>query len=84
MKVYSQSPPPRYPQEAREKGIEGEVVLLATIDTKGNLIDIKVVKGDPILVKPTLDAVKHWKYRPYLLNGEPVMVDTTIRVGFHI
>lgn len=82
LKVHSESP--EYPQEARKKGIEGDVILQATIDTKGNLIDIKVEQGDPILVAASLDAVKHWKYRPYILNGQPVLADTTIRIQFHL
>ena len=75
---------PHYPREAQEQGIQGDVLLQATIDTKGNLVDIKIVQGDPILVKASVDAVKKWKYRPYILNGEPVDVDTTIKIQFHL
>jgi protein TonB len=75
---------PHYPREAQERGIQGDVLLQATIDTKGNLADLKVVQGDPILVKAAVDAVKKWRYRPYILNGEPVDVDTTIKVQFHL
>jgi periplasmic protein TonB len=58
--------------------------LQATIDTKGNLANLKVLQGDPILVKAAVDAVKKWKYRPYILKGEPVDVDTTIKIQFHL
>jgi protein TonB len=75
---------PHYPREAQEQGIQGDVLLQATIDTKGKLVDIKIVQGDPILVKASVDAVKKWKYRPYILNGEPVDVDTTIKIQFHL
>jgi TonB family protein len=75
---------PHYPREAREQGIQGDVLLQATIDTKGNLVDIKIVQGDPILVKASVDAIKKWKYRPFILNGEPVDVDTTIKIQFHL
>ena len=75
---------PHYPIEAREQGIQGVVLLQATIDTKGNLVDIKVAQGNPILVKAAVDAVKKWKYRPYILNGEPVDVDTTIKIQFRM
>jgi TonB family protein len=75
---------PRYPVEARQQRIEGDVILQATIDTKGNLGKLKVIQGDPILVAAAVDAVKQWKYRPYLLKGEPVEVETTIRVQFHM
>ena len=76
--------PPDYPREAREKGIQGDVLLQATIDTKGNLTNLKAVQGDPILVKAAMDAVKKWRYRPYILNGEAVDVDTTIKIQFHL
>lgn len=75
---------PHYPREAQKMGIQGDVILQATIDTKGNLANLKVVQGDPILVKAAVDAVKQWRYRPYILNGEPVDVDTTIKVQFHL
>jgi protein TonB len=75
---------PHYPREAEERGIQGDVLLQATIDTKGNLTILKVVQGDPILVKAAVDAVKKWRYRPYILNGEPVDVDTTIKIQFHL
>ena len=75
---------PHYPREAREQGIQGDVILQATIDTKGNLANLKVLQGDPILVKAAVDAVKKWKYRPYVLQGEPVEVETTIKIQFHM
>jgi protein TonB len=75
---------PHYPKEAQEQGIQGDVLLNATIDSKGNLVNLKVVQGDPILVKAAVDAVKKWKYRPFILNGEPVDVDTTIKIQFHL
>ncbi len=75
---------PHYPREAQEKGIQGDVLLQATIDTNGNLTNIKVVQGDPVLVKASIDAVKKWKYRPYILKGEPVDVDTMIKIQFHL
>ena len=82
LKIHSESP--RYPREARAKGIQGDVILQATIDTKGNLTNIRVVSGEPILVKASLEAVRKWKYRPYVFNGEPVPVETTIKVQFHM
>jgi len=75
---------PHYPREAQEQGIQGDVLLNATIDSKGNLVNLKVVQGDPILVSAAVDAVKKWKYRPFILNGEPVDVDTTIKIQFHL
>ena len=75
---------PKYPREAREQGIQGDVILRATIDTKGNITNLKVSQGDPILAAAAIDAVKDWKYRPYVLNGEPVDVDTTIKIQFRL
>lgn len=75
---------PHYPREAREKGIQGDVLLQATIDTTGNLTDLKVVQGDPILVKAAMDAVKQWRYKPYVLDGKPVVVDTVIKIQFRL
>ncbi|HSK44162.1 MAG TPA: energy transducer TonB [Candidatus Binatia bacterium] len=75
---------PHYPREAKEQGIQGDVILQATIDAKGNLVNLKAVQGDPILVKAAVDAVKKWRYRPYILNGEPVEVETTIKIQFHM
>jgi protein TonB len=75
---------PKYPREARDKGIEGDVILQATIDTKGNIASLKAVKGDSILADVAIEAVKQWKYKPYLLNGEPVEVETTILIKFHM
>src|ERR1041385_1036797 len=74
---------PHYPREAKEKGIQGDVILQATIDAKGNLTNLNAVQGDPILVKASMDAVKKWRYKPYVLNGEPVVVETTIKIQFH-
>jgi len=75
---------PHYPREAQERGIQGDVLLQATIDTKGNLANLKAVQGDPILVKAAIDAFKKWRYRPYILKGEPVDVDTMIKIRFHL
>jgi periplasmic protein TonB len=75
---------PKYPREAIEQGIQGDVILQATIDTKGNLTNVKVAQGDPILAKAAVEAVQQWRYRPYVLNGEPVEVETTIKIQFHM
>jgi TonB family protein len=63
-------------------GRQGEVVLGAVIDAEGSVKEISVLKGDPMLIKPAIDAVKQWKYRPTLLNGRPVEVSTEITVRF--
>jgi len=82
LKIYNVDP--TYPREARDKGIQGDVILQATIDTRGNIGNVYPVKGDPILVEASIEAVKQWKYKPYVWNGEPVEVETTILVKFHL
>lgn len=75
---------PHYPLEAKRQHIQGDVVLRALIDEKGNVASLQVVSGDPILVDPALAAVKKWKYKPWVLNGNPVEVETTITIRFHM
>ncbi|MBZ5504875.1 MAG: energy transducer TonB [Acidobacteriia bacterium] len=55
---------PQYPHEAREKGIQGDVILGATIDEKGNVAALKLLQGDPILAKAAIEAVKQWNSGP--------------------
>jgi peptidyl-prolyl cis-trans isomerase A (cyclophilin A) len=73
---------PVYPPEARQAGISGAVVLSATIGTDGAVTDLRVVSGPEQLQQAAIDAVKTWRYRPYLLNGQPVEVHTQINVIF--
>jgi TonB family protein len=73
---------PKYPGKAREERIQGTVVLRALISKDGNITDLSVVSGDPLLVKSATKVVKQWKYRPYLLAGKPVAVNTLIMVNF--
>jgi TonB family protein len=75
---------PSYPQNALRMHVEGKVELLATISKDGNITHIKVVSGDPLLAKAASDAVKQWKYKPYLLNGEPVEIQTGVAVNFKL
>jgi TonB family protein len=74
--------PPEYPFYAKEIGVTGTVVLQATISKDGRIVDLHVVSGPPELQQASLEAVKQWVYRPYLLNNEPVEVKTTINVIF--
>jgi len=73
---------PAYPPLARQARIQGQVLLRAVISKDGSIENLQLVSGHPMLVQSALDAVKQWKYRPYLLNGEPVEVDTEIVVNF--
>jgi protein TonB len=73
---------PLYPPLARQARIQGNVVLHAIIDKDGKVAQLEVISGHPLLVQSALDAVKQWRYKPTLLNGDPVEVDTTITVTF--
>jgi protein TonB len=73
---------PSYPPLAHAMGIEGTVVLQASISTSGTIENLRVVSGPELLQKAALDAVSQWRYRPYLLNGTPVEVETTVNVAF--
>jgi len=75
---------PTYPQMARIAHIQGDVLLQATISKSGVIENLRAVQGHPILIQAAMDAVKQWKYKPYILNGEPVEVETTIKVQFHM
>ncbi|HZQ41777.1 MAG TPA: energy transducer TonB [Acidobacteriaceae bacterium] len=61
---------------------QGTVVLHAIIGPDGTVQQLSVISGPPPLVKAAVDAVRQWTYRPYLLNGDPVSVDTTVTVSF--
>lgn len=61
---------------------QGAVELLVTITKQGTISNIKVTSGDNMLAKAAVDAVRQWKYRPYLLNGEPVEIQTQITINF--
>jgi protein TonB len=74
--------PPTYPPEAGRARIEGTVVLLAVIAKDGTVQDVRVESGLPVLAQAAIDAVKQWRYRPYVLNGEPVEVDSRITINF--
>ena len=73
---------PLYPALARQARIQGNVVLHAIIDKDGKVAQLEGISGHPLLVQSALDAVKQWRYKPTLLNGDPVEVDTTITVTF--
>ncbi|MGA9507485.1 MAG: TonB family protein [Candidatus Sulfotelmatobacter sp.] len=76
--------PPSYPANALRMGIEGSVQLLATISKKGDISAVKVLSGDPSLARAATDAVKQWKYKPYLLDGVPVEIQTQVTVNFKL
>jgi protein TonB len=75
---------PVYPIIARKARVQGTVTLRAIISTQGTIESLQVVDGHPMLVAAALDAVKQWRYKPYTLSGQPVEVETTVFVNFHI
>jgi protein TonB len=75
---------PVYPAICREARIQGTVTLQATISKGGTIENLRVVSGPPMLQQAAMDAVKTWVYRPYLLDGQPVEVETTVNVIFSL
>ncbi len=75
---------PVYPPIAKQAHISGQVVLQAMISKQGTIEHLTVISGHPMLTQSAIDAVSKWRYKPYILNGEPVEVDTTVTVNFSI
>ena len=75
---------PVYPPSALRMRTEGSVQLMATISKSGNISAVKILSGDSQLAHAAADAVKQWKYKPYLLNGSPVEIQTQITVNFKL
>jgi protein TonB len=73
---------PLYPPLARNARVQGSVVLAAVISKAGAIENLRVLSGHPMLVPAAIDAVSQWRYRPYILNNEPVEVETQITVNF--
>jgi periplasmic protein TonB len=73
---------PVYPPLARQARIQGTVVLQALISKTGDIENLQLISGHPMLAPAAIEAVKQWKYKPYLLNGEPVEVETQVQVNF--
>lgn len=75
---------PEYPMIAKTAHVSGTIILHAVISKDGTIQELQYVSGPPLLMKSAMDAVKQWTYKPTLLNGEPVEVDTTISVVFSL
>jgi protein TonB len=73
-----------YPKLALNARVQGNVQLKAIISKTGEVTDLQVLSGHPLLVPAALNAVRQWHYRPYLLNGDPVEIETNITVNFSI
>ncbi len=73
---------PEYPVQARALRLEGKVALLATVNESGNVENVKLLQGNSLLGQAAIDAVKQWRYKPFLLNGKPVKAETNVTVDF--
>jgi protein TonB len=62
--------------------VTGRVVIDATVNIEGQVDDLKLVSGDPLLSASAMDAVRKWRYSPYLLNGKPIPRQTRITISF--
>ena len=75
---------PVYPPLARSARIQGSVLLRAVISRGGTIENLSVISGHPMLVGAAIDAVRQWRYRPYILNDDPVEVETQVTVNFSL
>jgi protein TonB len=75
---------PVYPPLARSARVQGSVVLSALISKAGTMENLRVLSGHPMLVAAAIEAVRQWRYRPYILNAEPIEVETQIKVSFSL
>ena len=73
---------PIYPPDAKAARVQGSVVIAVIIGRDGNVQSERMVSGDPLLAPAAMDAVKQWKYRPYVMNRTPVEVETQVTVNF--
>jgi TonB family protein len=73
---------PEYPADAKDQSIQGVVLLKVIIDKEGNIDNTQLVSGHPLLAPAAIEAVKQWKYKPYLLNGNPIEVESQVTVNF--
>jgi TonB family protein len=75
---------PTYPELARETHVEGRVSLACIIGRDGSVLKIEVKKGHPLLIQAAIDAVAQWKFKPLVLNGQAVEMDTIVNIDFQL
>jgi protein TonB len=75
---------PEYPEAARRAGVQGTVVLDATVSAEGAVTQVQVVSGPEALSVAAVDAVRWWRYEPYVVNGQPAIVETTLSINFRL
>jgi len=76
--------PPQYPALARQTRVQGDVKIDAILDEQGNVIDMKVVSGHPLLYQAAVDALRKWKYEPTYLNDRPIAVELIVTITFQL
>jgi periplasmic protein TonB len=75
---------PQYPSMAKQARVQGSVLLRAVIGKDGKVENVQPESGNPLLTSAAVNAVKQWRYKPYVLDGNPVEVETTVTVNFHL
>lgn len=75
---------PKYPSLARETHVQGQVKIDAVLDEQGNVVEMKIVSGHPLLYQAALDALKQWKYEPTYLNDRPIAVRLIVTINFQL
>jgi periplasmic protein TonB len=75
---------PKYPVLARETHVQGQVRIDAVLDEQGNVVEMKIVSGHPLLYQAALDALKQWKYQPTYLNDRPIAVRLIVTINFQL
>jgi len=76
--------PPVYPRTAEASGVSGAVVLNIVISPSGNVDKVEAVSGPPELRQAAVDAVRNWRYRPYIIDGQALPVSTSVKVTFNL
>ena len=82
--LVAEKAPLKYPDVARNAGIQGTVVLKVVVAKTGEVEDVSVVSGDSVLGQAAAGAVKQWKYKPYRVGGAPVEMETQVSINFHL
>lgn len=77
-------PAPQYPALARQARVSGDVVVDTTLDENGNVTNMKIVSGPPLLYEAALNALKQWRYKPTYLNDQPVSVELIVTINFQL
>jgi protein TonB len=75
---------PEYPQAARQAGLQGVIALQVIVGRNGDVLQLKPLNGPDVLARSAMDALRWWRFAPYRIDGEPVVVETTLAVEFKL